>query len=281
MPIKAFWLCVIAVLLSGCRSSLPDPGGNQKEGGEITVFAAASLTEAFSEIADAFELDYPGIEVLLNFAGSQQLALQLEQGASADLFASADSHNMERVVEAGLVEAASVRCFAYNSLVVITPADNWAAITDLNDLARPGVKLVLAGETVPVGVYSREALTKMGADPVFGLAFLPQVLANVVSHEENVKQVVAKVRLGEADVGIVYQTDLTPANRDQLRRIEIPAAFNVWADYPIAVLRTAGQPEMAAELLDFVLGDEGQQILIKWGFQGSNGDCSLNYTEDE
>lgn len=280
MPRKAFlsYLIFFSVILSSCVSDREsdelDGSGSNSNSGEITVFAAASLTEAFNEMADAFELAHSGSVVVLNFSGSQQLALQLDQGASADLFASADFRNMDRMVDAGLVEAEGVTCFARNSLVVIMPADNPAEIRSLHDLARPGVKLILAGETVPIGVYTRRVLTTMADDPLFGSDYYANVLNNVVSNEENVKQVVAKVQLGEADAGMVYRTDVTPANRDQLQQIEVPAAYNIQAEYPMAVLSAAAEPGLAAEFSDFILSDEGQKILASWGFLGASGDCS-------
>jgi molybdate transport system substrate-binding protein len=163
----------------------------------LTIFAASSLTEAFSEIGAAFESANPGADLTFSFAGSQTLRTQIEAGAPADVFASASMVEMETLVSAGMVAAASPRIFLNNHLVVILPSTNPAGIQQLQDLSGPGFKLVLAAEEVPVGNYARQSLEKMTR--AYGPGFGEQVLANVVSNEDNVKQVVAKVQLGEAD----------------------------------------------------------------------------------
>lgn len=233
--------------------------------GTLRVFAAASLTEAFTALGRAFEAAHPGVEVQFNFAGSQQLAAQITEGAPADLFASADERWMGKLGDAGLL-ATPAQLFARNRLVVILPAANPAGLGRLQDLARPGLKLVLAADTVPVGRYSRRLLHKLAPLPGFGADFSARVLGNVVSEEENVKGVVAKVELGEADAGIVYRTDVTPAAAAKLRLLRIPDAFNVTADYPLAVLRDAAHPAEARAFLDFVLSPAGQQLLAERGF---------------
>jgi molybdate transport system substrate-binding protein len=172
---------------------------------ELTVFAAASLTDAFGRIAEAFEAAHPGVTVAFNFAGSQALRTQIEEGAAADVFASANFAELETLIASGHITAEDGQFFAGNRLVVIVPQDNPAEIESLADLARPGVKLVLTAEEVPVGRYARQALDNLNAQ--LGADFAVSVLANVVSNEDNVKQVVAKVSLGEADAGIVYSTD--------------------------------------------------------------------------
>jgi molybdate transport system substrate-binding protein len=230
----------------------------------LTVFATSSLTDAFKEIGAQFEARHPGVEIDFNFAGSQQLRQQLEQGADADVFASANAQEMEAVVTTGLIDRNAPRVFALNRLTVIAPQDNRAGITTLSDLARPGVKIVLAAPGVPIGRYALNALDKMGL--VFGAAFSPTVLSNVVSYEDNVKQVVAKIQLGEADAGIVYTSDLTPAAAEKLRVIGIPEEFNVVAAYPIAPLQAASQSDLARDFTQFVLSAEAQLILRKWGF---------------
>lgn len=228
----------------------------------LTVFAAASLADAFAEIGQAFEAAHPDVTVRFNFAGSQNLRSQLEQGAAADVFASANQKEMDAAIAQSLVEPADARPFVTNELVVILPGDNPAGIDALEDLARPGIKLVLAAEEVPVGLYSRTVLenlqTRYGAD------FKARVLANLVSSEDNVRQVLAKVQLGEADAGIVYASDAR-ASKDVVT-IEIPAEFNVIAEYPIAVLRSAPDPELARAFVDLVLSSDGQAALARWGF---------------
>ncbi len=176
---------------------------------------------------------------------------------------------MDHVIAAGLVDPQSAVTFAHNQLVVILPSDNPGQMEALADLARPGLKLILAGEQVPAGAYARQVLQNLSADSAYGGNYLTAVLSNVVSNEENVKQVIAKVQLGEADAGIVYRTDLLPGLQDTLQQIEIPEEVNVRADYFMAALAGAAEPELAGQFEQFVLGPEGQRILEKWGFIGS------------
>ncbi|MBK8824913.1 MAG: molybdate ABC transporter substrate-binding protein [Anaerolineales bacterium] len=228
----------------------------------LTVFAAASLTDAFIEIGAAFDAANPGVTTTFNFGGSQTLRTQIEEGAPVDVFASANAKEMDTLVTDNFVTADIAQVFLTNKLVVILPADNPAALEKLEDLANPGIKLVLAAEEVPVGKYSRQAFDLMDAS--FGTGFKDKVLANVVSNEDNVKQVVAKVQLGEADAGIVYTSDAIAA--PDLKTIEIPADLNVIAKYPIAPLVNSENTELAAQFIEYVLSAEGQSVLAKWGF---------------
>ncbi len=234
----------------------------------LTVFAAASLTAAFTALGDTLTRRDPGVHVMFNFAGSQALALQLTHGASADVFASADEHWMETVRDSGLL-AGAAQIFAHNRLVVIVPAANPARIARLQDLAHPGVKLVLAANAVPVGHYARAAVSALAALPGFMPGFADQVLHNVVSNEDNVKGVVAKVQLGEADAGIVYVSDVTPAVAAAVHRFDIPAAANAPADYPLAVLRSRGNAAAAQAFVALVLSPTGQAVLVQQGFLAS------------
>lgn len=230
----------------------------------VTVFAAASLSGAFTELGQLLEQRQTGVTVRFNFAGSQQLALQIHQGAAADVFASADERWMRAVSDSGLI-AGAAEIFAHNSLVVVVPAANPGRIERLEDLTRSGLKLVLAAEAVPVGGYSREALGKLAGAPGFGATYAELVLRNVVSFEESVKGVAAKVQLGEADAGIVYRSDVTPAAAPQVRIIPIPDQYNVVADYPIAVLARARNEAGARAFRDLVLSAEGQAVLERHG----------------
>ncbi len=230
----------------------------------LIVFAASSLLDAFNEIKSGFELTHPGVTVLFNFDGSHSLRAQLEMGAAADVFAPANQKEMDSVIAASLAGSGAASVFATNQLVVITPANGGqpANVQSLADLARPGVALVLAAEDVPVGDYARASLANLESQ--FGPGYKDNVLANVVSSEDNVKQVVAKVQLGEADAGIVYTTDA--AATPGLTSITIPAEYNVTARYPIVALSNAPQPELAAEFVTYVLSADGQAVLKKWGF---------------
>jgi molybdate transport system substrate-binding protein len=158
------------------------------------------------------------------------------------------------------------RIFAQNKLVVVVAQPMGNDIAKLQDLARPGLKLLLAQETVPVGNYARQALAKMSADPAFGADFSQKVMANVVSQESNVRQLVSKVQLGEADAGIAYSSDVTPTVRPQVKTLEIPDAFNVIARYPIAMVKGAANADGANGFISYVLSPPGQATLQKWGF---------------
>lgn len=232
----------------------------------LIVFAAASLTDAFTEIGQNFDAAHPGVTTTFNFAGSQALRTQVEQGAVADVFASANAREMDALVSGGFVPADAARVFLTNQLQVILPADNPAKIQSLEGLKNPGLKIVLAAEEVPVGKYARQALENLNA--LYGADFKDSVLANVVSNENNVKQVVVKVQLGEADAGIVYVSDAVAT--PDLKSIEIPFDYNVVAKYSIAVMTAAPQPGLAAEFVTYVFSAEGQAILKKWGFAPVN-----------
>ena len=251
---------LLAVLLAGCAPTGPiKPAPRTRM---LTVFAAASLTDAFSEIGRSFEAANSGVTVTFNFAGSQALRTQIEEGAPADGFASANTKEMDALMTGSLVAQDTSRIFLTNKLVVILPADNPAHIEKLEDLAKPGIKLVLAAEEVPVGKYARQALDQMNGSIEDG--FKNKVLANVVSNEDNVKQVVAKVQLGEADAGIVYTSDAVAA--PGLVTIGIPAELNVIAEYPIAPLVNSPNADLARQFADFVLSADSQAVLRKWGF---------------
>ena len=260
--LMALWLVLWAALTS-CGAGAPETGDGDRE---LIVFAAASLAEAFSETVHQFELNNPGVTVVLNLAGSQQLAHQLSQGAPADVFASADEEQMEAAVETGRVESGSEQIFANNRLALIFPADNPAGLRTLSDLARPGLKLVLAAPAVPAGHYAALFLDAASADPGFGPIFRDSVLANVVSYEENVRAVLSKVRLGEADAGIVYASDVEPKLADGVGRLTLPEYLNVQAGYSIAPLANSEQPDLARAFIDFILSSQGQGLLRENGF---------------
>lgn len=237
-----------------------------EDGGSLTVFAAASLTDAFEEIANELTARYPDLSLTFNFAGSQALVTQLEQGAVAEVFASANLRQMEVAQSKGLIEGEPI-IFVQNALVVVVPADNPAGIASPADLARSGIKLVLAQAGVPVGEYARQSLCLMGADPAtYGEDFVSKVAANVVSEEDNVRAVLTKVQLGEADAGIVYASDVTPDVASEVQTITIPDAVNVVASYPIASV-AGGNRALADAFISYVLSPEGQAILQRYGFE--------------
>jgi molybdate transport system substrate-binding protein len=233
-------------------------------GTTLTVFAAASLTDSFKAIGSAFETAHPGVKVTFSFAGSQQLRAQIEQGAKADVFASADTKNMDPLKTENLL-GRDPQVFTQNALTVIVPKANPAGLKTLQDLTKPGLKLVFEDASVPAGNYTLQILDKLSADPTYGSVFKTKVLANVVSKETDVKAVVSKVSLGEGDAGVVYTTDAEVA-ADKLSTIAIPDEYNVVANYPIAILKAAPNPALAQQFVDFVLSSDGQSILTKYGF---------------
>jgi molybdate transport system substrate-binding protein len=255
MKVKLFVRLLVGLVLAACNEA-----GVGTEPQELTVFAASSLADAFNELGEAFEDRNEGTEVVFNFAGSSQLAAQLREGVTADVFASASLSQMEAMVEAGRIEAGSERVFVSNRLTIIVPADNPADIHSLEDLAKPGVQLILGVEGVPVRAYTDEIVGLMAAD------FQERFYGNVVSEEDNVRQVAAKVALGEADAGIVYTSDVTPDIAGQVQQIAIPDAQNVAATYPIAPLADAPHRETAERFIEFILSAEGQAVLSRWGF---------------
>jgi molybdate transport system substrate-binding protein len=232
----------------------------------LTVMAAASLTEAFQEIAQQFEMQNPGVRVSVNFASSQQLAQQLAEGSPADVFASANQKQMRAAVDSGRVDGGAIQAFAQNRLALIYPVGNPAGLDRLEDLARPGVKLVMASKEVPVGQYSLEFLEKAGQAPALGPAFPQAVLKNVVSYEGNVKAVLNKVVLGEADAGIVYNSDVSGEAANKVRQVTIPDELNVIANYPIAAIKDSQHAAQAQAFVELVLSPAGQEILAKYGF---------------
>ncbi|MEP6894934.1 MAG: molybdate ABC transporter substrate-binding protein [Chloroflexota bacterium] len=272
-------IVLLSLLLAGCGAASPTPTTapvieqpttaptaipptSTPEPRTLTVFAAASLTDTFTEIGKNFEAANSGVTVTFNFAGSQALQTQIEQGAPADVFASASKSYMDTLVKDSYVTADIPQNFLNNKLVIILPASNPAALGKLEDLANPNIKLVIAAEAVPVGKYALQALDLM--DAKFGSGYKAKVLANVVSKEDNVKQVVAKVQLGEADGGIVYTSDAVAA--PDLKTIDIPAELNVIAKYPIAPLVKSANADLAKAFIDYVLSADGQAVLQKWGF---------------
>src|SRR5436309_5948499 len=259
------------ILLAACGGSNTTSSTSTPTPTRVTlnVFAAASLTGSFTEIGTVYQQQHPNITVKFNFNGSQILEQQIANGAPADVFASADQTNMQKASDAGLVNTPQV--FVKNRLVVIIPANNPGNINSLKDLANKGVKIVLGATAVPAGKYSRQALANMSQSPDYGSGYANAVLANVVSEEQNVKAVVQKVQLGEADAGFVYLTDVTPAVTSKVKTIDIPDPYNVIAQYPIATVKSSPHPSDAQSFVDFVLSPAGQAILKKYNFIIING----------
>ena len=233
--------------------------GGEIRPGTLNVYAASSLTEAFAEIERAYETLHPEVDVEVTYSGSQVLRLQIEQGASADVFASANVEHMQALLDADLVDESVV--FAHNDLVIIVPPENPSGIEELGDLT-DAQRLVIGTANVPVGRYAREVLRR--AAPQHEEGFEAIVMSRVVSEEANVRLARAKVELGEADAAIVYRTDAGSA--DQVRVVEIARDVNVIADYPIGVVSGTERRAEANAWIALVQSEEGRAILQRHGF---------------
>ncbi|HEY6286129.1 MAG TPA: molybdate ABC transporter substrate-binding protein [Ktedonobacteraceae bacterium] len=265
-----FLLVAVCMLLASCGSSSSSSSSGSSTTPTSTptaapvtlnVFGAASLTAAFGEIKTKFEAANPNITVTYNFAGSNTLATQITNGAPADVFASADTNNMQKVNT--LVN--TPQTFARNNVVVIIPATNPGNIKTLHDLANKGVKIAVAGPSVPVGNYTLEVLSKMGQSSEYGPAYESAVKANFVTQETSVSGVVQKVELGEVDAGYVYVSDAYSAG-SKVSSINIPDQYNIVADYPIATVKDSTHPTQAEAFVQYVLSPDGQAILVQYHF---------------
>ncbi|GCE26295.1 molybdenum ABC transporter substrate-binding protein [Dictyobacter alpinus] len=266
-------LLVLLIIVSACGESAPAPSSNAPSSPKATpaqvslkIFAASSLTESFNSLKTSYHNAHPNVDITYNFNGSQALVQQLTNGANADIFASADQTNMQKAAKADVVGESKV--FAKNKLVIILPKSNPGHITSLKDLSKSGIKLVVGAPAVPIGKYGLQVLDKMGTSPEYGTNYERSVKANIVSQEQNVKAVVQKVQLGEADAGIVYQTDVTAAVENKLTTLTIPDQFNVIASYPIAITKNSAQATEAQNFLTYLLSPEGQATLAKYHFIG-------------
>ena len=234
-----------------------DPGaqsgqGGQAQGGTLTVFAAASLTDTFGQLEKQFEQANPGTDVTLNFAGSSTLAQQINQGAPADVFASADQNNMKKVTDPGNTQGQPT-IFATNTLQIATAPGDPKGIRSLQDLANPGVRTVVCAPQVPCGSAAEKVEKAAGVD------------IKPVSEEQDVKAVLQKVTTGNADAGLVYKTDVT-ASKGQAQGVDFPQAAQAVNQYPIAVLKNAQNAETAQKWVQFVTGEQGKQVLTAAGF---------------
>lgn len=240
----------LAFGLFACGSS--DDSGSG-DGGDLNVFAAASLTEAFTNLGKQYEAEHEGVEVKFNFASSSDLATQIDQGAPADVFASADEPNMQKVVDAGMADG-KPQDFASNVLEIAVPRGNPGKVTGLEDFSDKSLKLAVCDPEAPCGNAAVEVFGSAGVD------------AAIDSYEPDVKSVLTKVELGEVDAGLVYHSDVLAAG-DKIDSIEIPEKVQYINVYPIVVIKDAGNPEGGQDFIDLVLGDQGQAELAKWGFR--------------
>jgi molybdate transport system substrate-binding protein len=261
-------LAVLAVVVrcggSGSGSGGGCGGGGAKRVGTLTILAASSLTDAFGQLGKTFEKQNPGTTVKQSFGASSDLLAQIEQGAPADVFASAATEEMDTAVKKCLVSG-KPEVFVKNREVIMVPKDNPANINSLKDMAKPNIKLVLAAKDVPAADYAVEILGK--ANKVYGSGFKNKVLSNVVSREADVRASVNRVVVGDADATFSYASDYTPDIRDEVKVIPIPPKLNIIATYPIAALKDAKDPELARKWLDLDTSRQGQKVLKMWNFE--------------
>lgn len=250
-----FAVTAITILLYGC-SPIPTE--------TITIYAASSLTEALTEIGSAYEQAHPDVRIQWQFAGSSTLAAQLLNGAPADVFASADAAQMERVISANLVDPGQMSAFAVNQLALIVRKGMMPPITSPADLAQPGIRLVLGAPGVPIRSYTDELLNALSE--TYEPMFLTSVNENVVSEESNVRLVANRIGLGAGDAAFVYRTDITATITDDVDIVPLPEDVNPLVLYPIAALTSASSPTLAADFIAYVHSEAGQAILKKWGF---------------
>ena len=253
MRARALVALATAGLFTACGTSAPASSSGSGLSGTITVFAASSLSGSFTAIGKDFQKAHPATLVKFTFLGSSTLVAQIQQGAIGDVVASADQPNLQKLIDAGLI-AGSPSTFAHNRLEIVVGAGNPQHITGLSDLARSGLVVLLCAPAVPCGRYALQALKKAG------------VTVKPASQEADVKAVVGKVALGEADAGLVYVTDVKAAGAG-VEGVDIEPAVNVVADYPIAVLKDSQNAALARAFVGYLLAD-GQQALVRYGFTG-------------
>lgn len=257
-----YLLCLICIIYAIALSTQSVTQAQETD--ELFIFAASSLTDVFTDLANNFEVTSSNTQVVLNFAGSSTLSAQILQGASADIFASANLEQLQNVIDDRLIDENDTHIFATNELVLITPESNPANIQSARDLENDDVLLVLAAPSVPIREYTNILIDNLSYS--YNDSFGQNVLNNVVSEEGNVRQIVARIVLDEADAGIVYRTDITPDIAERIEIIEFPPNTSPPAVYPIAPLLNSTNSELADEFIAYILSDEGQDILSSWGF---------------
>lgn len=270
MPWRATPALILGVLLAACSAtggaalspSFPSVGASPRPAA-LTVFAAASLKAALEEASTAYEAAKPGTSVTISTDSSSALEAQIEQGAPADVFLSADMANPQKLVDAGFASGDPTE-FAGNKLTIIVPADNPARIESPIDLARRGVKVIAAGDEVPITKYATRLVRNLASTAGYPADFATKYAANVVSREDNVKAVVGKIELGEGDAGIVYATDTAASGK--VATVDVPDGANVPVTYAGVVVRASQQQAAARAFLDWLSGDGGRAILARYGF---------------
>jgi molybdate transport system substrate-binding protein len=274
VTVRVLLVPLIALAVAACSS----PGDRSTDGApavaaaptarpagiDLEIYAAASLRKALEQVKTAYEAANPGTTLSVSTDASSALETKIEQGAPADVFLSADTTNPQTLVDGGFASGA-VTPFAGNALTIIVPADNPAGIETPADLATSGIRIVAAGDTVPISSYATQLVDNLGAVPGYPADFAAAYAANVVSREDNVAAIVTKIALGEGDAGIVYVTDARGS--DDVVTVDVPAAANVPATYGGIVVKASPDQEAAAVFLAWLAGREGQAILADLGFR--------------
>ena len=257
---------VLAMLVAACssaggaRTTAPPPSAASVD---LTIFAAASLKNVLAEAEAAYEAANPGTDLTISTDSSSALETQIEQGAPADVFLSADTTNPQKLVDGGFASGDAIP-FAGNKLTVIVPSDNPAGIQSPADLAKPGLRIIAAGDEVPITKYATQLVENLAAEAGAPDGFAAAYVANVASKEDNVSAIVSKIELGEGDAGIVYVTDA--AASDEVTPIEVPDAANVPATYAGVVVGESPNQDASAAFLDWLTGPDGQDVLSSFGF---------------
>jgi len=250
----------LTALLAGCSTAASASAPNAVH---LTVLGAASLKDALASARQAYEPAHPGITLTMSTDASAALRTQIEQGAPADVFLSADTVNPQKLVDAGLADGPA-KDVAGNLLVIVVPKDNPANVSSPADLARTGLKIIAAGDDVPITTYATQAVGLLARLPGYPAAFAAGYASNVASREDNVKAVIAKVELGEGDAAIVYATDAKASSK--VTTIAIPPEANVAATYAGVVVKASKQPAASHAFLDWLAGSDGQAIMGRFGF---------------
>jgi molybdate transport system substrate-binding protein len=258
---KVAMVLALPLAIVGCANG----GASSVTTDELIIVGAASLKGVLDQVKRAYEARSPGIALTLSTDSSAALEIQIEQGAPADVFLSADAANPIKLFDAGLTDGEPVT-FAGNKLTIVVPSGNPAGVTKPSDLARPGIKVIAAGDAVPITTYANQVVANLAREVDYPADFVEAYSANVVSKEDNVKAVIAKIELGEGDAGIVYVTDAVAS--DRVTTIALPDAANVPATYDGVVVKASGNRVAARAFLDWLTGPDGQAILTGFGFLG-------------
>ncbi|PKM94675.1 MAG: molybdate ABC transporter substrate-binding protein [Firmicutes bacterium HGW-Firmicutes-1] len=254
----ALGLLLTCISLIGCSQ--------EEKKTKLTILAAASLTEVYTELEKGFEAQYTDIDLQFTFAGTTTLLPQIKEGIEADIFVSASESAILELLDEGYIKEEAVKVFAHNQLAFMIYKDSNFDVKSMEDVLQEGIKVIIGEPNLPVGKYTVEMLDKIEAEGLYGENYKELFMDHVVSMENSVKAVAIKVEMGEADVGVVYATDFTSLNNKWVYGIDIPKAYNPKATYELATLKNSKNKRMADKFVAYVLGKEGQDYLLKYGF---------------